>query len=258
MSQSTPPTSDAAMPIDALPKVPRPLTPRARRRAWQEPIVHFLWLSSIGIAVVAVYFLASRGYEWRQEQWLIVNGTEVTAKLMHVGQKIVGRPIRIGDNIEVFFDWHGKEMQVPGELMDTGDKFFEGQKLTIRVDPGNPQRWTNRLQPTPLRTRLIGAYFLGAAAVLALALSVLMRLKFLRLWKRGELHEGTVSSHTHTAMSPRSVLLRCQVPYRRLRLITTVTIPQNMPVPQPGATIQLLCNPNNLRQAIPVMTYHAQ
>jgi hypothetical protein len=258
MSQSTPPTSDAAMPIDALPKVPRPLTPRARRRAWQEPIVRFLWLSSIGIAVVALYFLATRAYEWRQEEWLIVNGTEVTAKLMHSGQKITGRPIRLGDDIEVFFDWHGKQVEAPGELKDTNEQFREGQQLVIRVDPNNPQHWTNQLQPTPLRSRLIGAYFLGMAAVLAIILSVVMRLKFLHLWKRGELHEATVSSHTHTAMAPRSVLLRCQVPYRRLRLITTVTIPQNMPVPQPGAAIQLLCSPSNLRQAIPVMTYHAQ
>ena len=48
---------DAEMPIDALPKAPRPLTPRARQRAWQEPIVRFLWLSAIGISVVALYFL---------------------------------------------------------------------------------------------------------------------------------------------------------------------------------------------------------
>ena len=107
-------------------------------------------------------------------------------------------------------------------------------------------------------TRLIGAYFLGMAAVLAIVLSVIVRLKFLRLWKRGELHEGVVLSHTMTAMAPHSVMLRCQVPYRRTRLIATVTIPQDQPVAPVGATIQLLCNPGNLCQAIPVMTYHAQ
>jgi hypothetical protein len=258
MSQSTPPTSDAAMPIDALPKAPRSLTPRARRRAWQEPIVRFLWLSSIAISVAALYFLSTRLFEWRQEQWLIRHGAEVTARLMHAGQKITGRPIRIGDDVEVFFNWHGQEMQVPGALMDTNEQFVEGQKLIIRVDPGDPQHWTNQLQPTPLVTRLIGAYFLGMAAVLAIVLSAIVRLKFLRLWKWGELHEGVVSSHTHTAMAPRSVLLRCQVPYRRLRLIATVTIPQDLPVPEPTATIQLLCNPRNLRQAIPVITYYAR
>ena len=234
------------------------MTPRASRRAWQEPIVRFLWLSAIGICAVALYFLGTRLMEWRAEQWLILNGTEVTAKLMHVGQKITGRPIRLGDTIEVFFDWHGKELQVPGDLMDTNESFVEGQKLVIRVDPKNPQHWTNRLQSTPLRTRLIGAYVLGAAAVLSLLLSVVMRMKYVSLWKHGELHEGVVSSHTMTAMAPRSVVLRCQVPYRRTRLIATVTIPQHMAVPKAGASIQLLCNPGNLQHAIPVMTYHGQ
>lgn len=258
MSQSTPPTSDAAKPTDALPSVPRAMTLRARRRAWQEPIVRFLWLSAIGICAVALYFLGTRLLEWRQEQSLILNGTEITAKLMHVGQKITGRPIRLGDSIEVFFDWNGKEMQVPGELMDTNESFIEGQKLVIRVDPTSPQHWTNRLQPTPLRTRLIGAYVLGGAAVLSLLLSAVVRMKYVGLWKHGELHEGVVSSHSMSAMAPRSVTLRCQVPYRRTRLIAAVTIPQNMAVPKQGATIQLLCNPRNLQQAIPVMTYNGQ
>ena len=258
MSQSTPPSSDAAMPIDALPKAPRPLTPRARRRAWQEPIVRFLWLSALGIFVVALYFLSTRLFEWRQEQWLILNGKPVTARLMHAGQKITGRPIKIVDDVEVFFDWNGQEKQVPGVLMETNDSFVEGQPLDILVDPNDPTRWTNRLISTPLRTRLIGAYLLGIAAVLAILLSVTVRLKFLRLWKRGELHEAVVSTHTMTAMAPHSVMLRCQVPYRRTRLIATVTIPQDQPVPAVGATIQLLCNPGNLCHAIPVMTYHAQ
>lgn len=255
MSQSTPPTSDAPKPTDSLPSVPRVMTPRARHRAWQEPIVRFLWLSAIGICAAALYFLGTRFFEWRAEQWLILNGTEVTAKLMHVGQKITGRPIRLGDTIEVFFDWNGKEMQVPGDLMDTNEAFVEGQKLIIRVDPTNPQRWTNRLQPTPLRTRLIGAYVLGTAAGLSLLLSVAVRMKYVGLWKHGELHEGVVSSHSSSAMAPRSVTLRCQVPYRRTRLIAAVTIPQNMAVPKEGATIQLLCDPRNLQHAIPVMTY---
>ena len=258
MSQSTPPIPDAEMPMDTLPKVPRPLTLRARQRAWQEPIVRFLWLSAIGISVVALYFLGTRYFEWRQEQWLVLNGKMVTATLMHTGQKITGRPIRIGDEVDVFFDWNGQEKQVPGVLMETNDQFVEGQKLDIHVDPNDPTRWTNRLQSTPLRTRLIGSYFLGAAALLAIVLSVTVRLQFLRIWKRGELQEGVVSTHTMTAMAPRSVMLRCQVPYRRTRLIATVTLPQNLPVPQPGATIQLLCNPHNLRHAIPVMTYHGQ
>ncbi len=258
MNQSTPPISDAAKPTDSLPSVPRAMTPRARRRAWQEPIVRFLWLSAIVICAAALYFLGTRFYEWRAEQSLILSGTEVTAKLMHVGQKITGRPIRLGDTIEVFFDWNGKEMQVPGDLMDTNEAFVEGQKLVIRVDPTNPQHWTNRLQPTPLRTRLIGAYFMGAAAVLSLLLSVIVRMKYVGLWKRGELREGVVSSHSMSAMAPRSVTLRCQVPYRRTRLIAAVTIPQNLAVPKEGAPIQLLCDPENLQQVIPVMTYHGQ
>lgn len=255
MSQPTPPTSDAAPPTDALPQPPRPVTPLVRRRAWAEPIVRFLWLSAVGIAVAALYFLGTRYFEWRSEGWLITQGKEVTARVYRTGEKITGRPLKFGEVVDLRFDWNGSEKILTGLLEDIGERYVEGQNVIIRVDPADPGRWTNRTQTTPLAGRLIGSYFLGLAALVSLASAAVIRLKFLSLWKRGELHQGVVASHGSTALAPRSVCLRCQVPYRRDWLITTVAIPQDMPLPKPGDSIALLCNPHNLRQAIPLMTY---
>lgn len=255
MTQPTPPSHDATIPATVLPPVPRPVTGRVRRRAWQEPIVRFLWLSAVAIFIAALYMVVSRYLEWYTESRLITDGKVVTARVMHPGQKITGRPIKLGDPVEVFFQWQGKEVQFTGTLDDTGEQYIEGQNVLLRVSPDDPSSWTNRSKPTPVAGRFIGAWVFAISGALCLIMATVVRMRFLRLWKHGELHEATVASHAVTALAPRSFQVLCRIPHLRTQVVASVTIPQSLPIPAPGATIQLICNPRNFCQAIPVMTY---
>lgn len=246
---TTPPPSD-------LPLSPRPLTARGLARSWQEPTVRFCWLSAIALLLVAVYLIIARYVEWRGEAALVKSGAVVTATVFDPASERTGVPLRFGELARLRFDWQGQARDVTGYLEDIGQKYTSGDPIPIRIDPADPQRWTNRTEATSLVSRLIGGYT-AVLAALGTAIGAWVTRNYHRtLWRQGVPREAIVASHELAPMAPRSVRLRCHVTQGRDILVVRVYVPQNEAVPAVGAKLWLLCDPENWRNAIPVLTYY--
>ena len=83
-----------------LPRRPRRrgrITPAARRRCWTEPVIRFWLLATVALVGIGGWFFTARVIEARREQWLIANGTPVTATVSSVnGESRNGGKISAG------------------------------------------------------------------------------------------------------------------------------------------------------------------
>jgi len=248
----TPPTT----PPDLPPSSPRALTPRARDRSWREPPVRFCWLSTIALLLVALYMFGSRYVEWRAEAALVQSGTPVTAKVYDLSSDRTGSVLPFGERVRVRYELKGVQYDVEGALVDIGQRYLTGDTINLRVDPENPQRWTNRQETTLLAARLIGGYMaLLAAAGTAIAAWV-TRNHYRAIWRNGILREALVAAHEQATAAPQSVRLRCHVTKGREVVVVLVCVPQNQKVPAVGEKTWLICEEQNWRNAIPLVTYY--
>ncbi len=192
--------------------IPRPVTPRIRRRAWFEPRVR-AWLMVAAATVIAGGMLAYDNFgEWRRQAWLAHHGTPINAAVIEAAaQNLKGHRVAVlSDTVVVLeFDWHGSKHQVAGVLADTkpGKSVEIGATLPIRIDPDDPNRWTDRSDAPPL-----GPTFIGASIVLALALAATLaglrrRAALLRAWREGEAALARVVERRQSALAPHCVLV---------------------------------------------------
>jgi hypothetical protein len=242
--------------VAELPPPPRAATQKSRSRSWAEPTARFLWLSSIALLLVAIYFFAARYVHWRNETSLFDEGQRVNGIVYAPGTERGGIMLRLGDPIEVQFESGGKSHKFAGYLEEPDAQFRSGDAIPLRVDRNNPSKWTTRSQKAGLWARLIGGYMAVVASVGSLLGAWGTSLHYRSLWRNGVLREAVVASHEQFALAPRSVRLRCHITKGRDVLIARVCIPQNQAVPAVGERIQLLCDAESWHQAIPVMTYH--
>jgi len=205
--------SEIAATAPPPPTPPRPVTPRAGRRAWTDPRVRFWWGAGLVLVAAAGYLLVNRTVTWRQNSRLSVEGTPVRAKILQAEESVASGKTVAGDKpVRLRFEFNGKTYDVTAQYLDgrRGDDYLVvGSDIPIRVDPNDPTHWTPRTSPAPLAPELIGGEIvlgIGAAVVL---LGVWMRSRLLRTWKNAKAVAAVVLEARHTALSPGSWAVKC-------------------------------------------------
>jgi hypothetical protein len=230
---------------------PRPLTPRARRRAWAEPRVRALWLAAMAAFLVSGYFVTSRYLEWRREAWLITQGLRVNATVTEAGGILLpNKVVPPATPVTLEYEAGGRKVTVQGTLKGRKEHIMTGGTVPIRVHPEDPEQWTALTAPRSLRMELLGAAIvLPFAVVLGIVAWVLQR-RVLRLWHRGEVIGAVVIDSTHTAVAPKTHLVRCTPTDPNDRRLLQAYLPGGFPRPQQGAPMWLIAPPDPSTRAV--------
>ena len=251
-------TQENSMTTDSLPETPRPITDKARRRLWLEPISRSWCIVTMLIFLVFV-FVSIQGYmQWRTDARMIESGPVVQATGFADGAKIKGRPLPVGQSQSIYlqYEYNGKAYTSQGPLAHTGKQYIAGEPFAIRLDPNDPSVWSNREEAPSLREKMI-------ASILTLFFTVGSGLAALfawwrnrGLWRYGDLRQGRVLEHRQSALAPRSVALYCAVRMGKEEHLMTVYVPHSAAIPDVGQNVPLLTN-ENATLGLALVNYHS-
>jgi len=234
----------------APPPPPRPITAAAKRRCWTEPVVRFWILATLALVGIGGWFLTEQVIASRSEQWLIANGTPVTATVVSVdGDARVGKKSPPGSSCSLKFDWKDETINVEGAL-SSNDFITTGQTVGLRVDPNDTSVWTDRTTPEPLGHRLIAGSIIIPAALITAAAALLLRRRLQRVWRNADAVLYSVVEVRYSALAPLSHTVRSVVATGRDPTIVTVYLPARFPRPQPGEYLWLIRRSGNAKSAI--------
>ena len=239
------------------PAPPRGLTAAARRRSLLEPRVRFWWLAGLALLAASVYFAATRAMNWVEEVRIVRRGTPVTAVVQRVGQgEVEGQHNLSPSNpVTMLFEFKGKPYYVSGYLEGRQEPISLKDKVSIKIDPADPERWTYRADVPPMTQGLVGAVLVAPFAAGALAVSYLLRGKVLSTLKNGRAVPFVVVDTKQTALAPLSRTVRCTPLEGVDRRLTSVFVPMKLADPRPGDVLWLIHPPNNPKAAIPALVY---
>jgi hypothetical protein len=222
------------------------LTPLVRRRGWTEPSIRVWWLLAIVLLGLILIYALDNLWSWGTESHLIRQGTVVQATVVEANIN-AANPLSIhGENVEpdaelrLKFDWHGKPVQVVGQLDGRTERIAIGQIVPIRVDPNNPSRWTYRAEPASLAQSLFIGLALLPILPLLIIVAAIKRKKLLRIWQQGEAVVGIVADRRQTPIAPRTYAIRCSLRDHRDKRLHTVYVPRGGTTLNPGDPIWLL------------------
>lgn len=227
--EDTSPADESTEPLPPEPApAPRPITPRAARRSWQELSVRVWTVLAMVLAVITVYFTVSKVLEGRELRWLLSQGQAIDATVYEINgtkQRIV---FKRSDPLRVWV-----QFQLPGHNNVVGERMLTqlpdpkqtirvGDKLPIRVDPKDIQplneiekpgvmlanTWTDRAEAPPWHVEYTVVLLLVPLLLIVAVIMFWRRARVLGVWKNGESALATVIGHRHTAIAPRSRIMR--------------------------------------------------
>jgi hypothetical protein len=189
---------------------PRPISPRAARRAWGEPRVRLWWLAGVVILLIATFFIVSGMRAWMRDRALVVDGVVVQAiPSSPTGQGIEGHRLPADAVVRLTFEYNGKRREVQGQLAGRRDLIVLGAPVEIRIDPDNPQRWTGRQSPAPPWAYIVGSLPLLPLVVILFIAAFVIRRGVLHTWRDGEAKEAVVVEVRQSPLAPQSQIVRC-------------------------------------------------
>ena len=211
------------MPPDAPPDPPRPLTPRAARRAWVEPTVRPWWLMAAAVLLAVGGYSVAQLVERANLNRLTTAGVPVAAKVVSTDNRsIVGQAATTEEQANLTFDWHGQPTTARGFLSHNSTI---GATIPIRVDPADPTVWTDQTESAPLvRSLFVGLAVFPLVPVL-LAVAVVRRAAVARTVRLGRAAVAVVADRRQTPIAPLSYAVRCALPDGADRRLRTVYVP---------------------------------
>lgn len=226
-----------ATPVD-FPAPPRAVTRAARGQSWREATVRRWVLATLGIALVVAAIGGRAVSAGRDERRLQRDGTRVEARIEQIyGQtgaadRSVARPVLLTFTLP----GNAEPTQVPGDTSPMAGRIAVGQRIPILVDPANPSRWTDRVEPRGWPT-VLAAPLLLSPLILALAAAAWRaRSRALAVWRSGEAARGTVLDVQTSALVPGQKVLRVSLPGRTV----AVTHPDRLGARQRGEAIDVV------------------
>jgi hypothetical protein len=231
-----------------LPAAPRPLTLAARRRSWAEMPVRVWCVLAIALVAVIVYFTIGRVAAGASERALILNGIPVDAVAVQIAGTInpearFTRTEALTGKVRYTLPGETEPRTVPGSLSIVGTPdavIHPGDKISLRVDPNDPNNWTDRTEPRSWVVELsVVAILLPLVGVLLLV-AFLQRARVLRIWRHGEETAATVVEVRQTALAPLSRLVRFTVNDGSSSRVGSVLVPVRAGVPSRGETVTLV------------------
>ena len=242
----------------ALPEKPRPVDARVRLASWLDSKVRAWWVGAIVLAIIALGFVVTRSMDWLRESHLIRTGAPVTAVITKIGEDEFGARANASaaDNeVMLKYDFQGQTYSSSGYLEDHPDPISLQDSEAIRVDPQDPQQWTNRTREPSLIREMFGAAVIGVVALRLLVLALVGHRRVMQCWRNGDLHAYEVVDVRHTALAPRSRQCRCTAIETRRKELVTVVIPMRKADPQPGDVVWLIHPAKRPKSAIAALTF---
>jgi hypothetical protein len=252
------PTSSA--PAPQLPPAPRAITPRARRRSWNEAPVR-AWIILAALVLVAVIiFTATQIVSGMQDRRLILQGVVVTATVRTInGVEMHKRGFDRREILNVTLDYTGpdaKSYSVQGQLAPADGVLHTGDTIPLHVDPSDAANWTDRTEPGSWWHELTVMWFLLPLLVIALALAWWRRQQALAAWRNGVPISAAVVETKHSAIAPRSRVVRYTLTEGNDRRVFSTLIPSNRAPLQNGDELILLSPPGRPSRAIVAELYN--
>jgi hypothetical protein len=256
-SLDAPPT--ALPPPPPVPSVPRSITRAARRRSWNEAPVRIWAILTLVIGLIAIYVTVTRVRDALRDRWLILHGTQVQAKFLTVqGVPVVKRWPRneaMGATLLVPLPG-GRTHELDIRLEPKPNSFARvGDELTIRVDPNRPDFWTEQTETRPWRMELVAPALLLPLVAILVGITVWRRQGVLRVWRQAPLAPVEVVQVDHTAMAPRSRIVRFARQDSDDRRLGSALVPVHAGIPSIGETLWLVVPPVNPHRAIVARLY---
>lgn len=217
----------------APPAPPREVTAAVRARTWTEPRVRLWWVLSIGLLALALYVVGRQTFGWIRERGLIANGI-VTEALVEQAGSATTAVLQQSDSVAILsFDRpDGSRHRVTGVLpehMERGIEIPVTKTVTIRVDPKDPDHWTDRTTPPSVTRQMVAAAVaLPLVGVLG-TVGVTKRRRALSTWRDGTASAALVLETLHTPVAPRSRAVRCTPADSSDNSVFTVYLPPGSP-----------------------------
>ena len=262
---------DMPPPSPAPAAPPRAITPRALRRSWNELPVRVWIVLLVLMALITIYFMLEKWIAGRELRALLRDGQNIHATIIEInGTK--DRTIRFkrSDMLEV---WLG--FALPGEPNVVAEGFLSqlpdpqpvhvGDPLEIRVDPegiipwdkpGMKRifKWTERNEPPPWYVEYTVVLLLLPLVAIVGLIAWWRRRGVLRVWREGQAATAHVIDRRHTALAPRSRVIRFALDGSADRRVWTTLHPAD-DMPAPGDVIWVIHPINNPGRAIVAKLY---
>lgn len=188
--------------------VPRPITPRARRRSWAEMYVRPWVLLTVVFILAGLIMAGSRVSGVLSERRTITAGVPVNAKIVDFGASQARRAER-DETISVTLEYtppgasapirsSGILPRKPGEVLQIY------QQIDVKIDPDNPKFFTDRTDLPPLTAALGVPLLLGGIGLACFAVAAWARRSALKTFTAGALRRATVVSIRQSPAAPMS------------------------------------------------------
>jgi hypothetical protein len=237
------------------------VTARAARRAWNERPVRVWLILLLLVAAATGYFVVERVSRAMRERDLVFNGEPVKATLTSIESSTVqGRMFSRMDGPPVTLSYTLKDGRKVANLEGRLTPGIEGSvaiggTIDIRVDPTDPRRWTDRVQPRPWTAELTVVYGLVPLLALLLGLVLITRARVLSVWKHGAETPATVIDAKQSSIAPLSRIVRFVLADGSGdKRVYSVLCPSDA-VPPPGDPIELIAPTGKPSRAIVASLY---
>jgi hypothetical protein len=251
------PEEPAAAPAlhDPPPEPPREVSAHVKNRAWNEPHVRFWRLLALAMLIVGAVFAVTSSIEWAKEVRLVKFGVPVDATIAEKGDPLGNRHIASDVVVVVRYKYSGKDYREEGRLPVPSGNYRNGGNIELRIDPNAPDTWTNRTTLPSFFRELLAAFLLLPIFIIAALISYLWYRRILRIWQRGRAEAVIVVDTRHTAIAPRSRVVRCTPRDRRESVLVSVFVPQRLTQLKTGDVIWLLAPQGKPNRAIAALVF---
>jgi hypothetical protein len=219
--------------------------------------------------LITVYFIITRTQEALNDRYLIEHGVDTKVKILSVdGDPVMKRHPRYQTSrVRISFPWHDetltREIEMDAvDLSKPNAYLLTTTEMTLRMDPNNPDRWTEETVAKSWAQELIAVGLLLPIFLVVAIVTVIQRRMVLGIWSEGQLQRAVVVDTRHSAIAPASRIVRyalestpaahAQSPGQR---ISQTLMPVKSGIPQPGEPLWVIVSPTNSSRAIVAKLY---
>jgi len=204
-------------------KPPRALTAQARRAIFTEPRVRQWWMLAVAVLVLFAVYTVERVLVRNDEVKLIRDGMIVTARLASAENRNKDQMTTPTDQVHLMLNLPTGVEEVTGYLTKQS---LVGHDVSVRVDPGDHTRWTDRTEATPLLESLLVGIMVSPLVPVLFIMAYLKLRNMQKVWQTGTAQIAVISDRRQSPIAPMSYSLRCSLQNGNDKKLFDVFVPK--------------------------------